>query len=249
MVNDAWVSYLDHHQKRWSERHYKDHLNLSQKGGEPMKRGKKLTVQGVIYPLLQMRMVDINADSLKEWLIKEAGIRPNNARQGFELFRAFWRWCGEHRDYKEIVDVAVVDNKELRKELPARKNKQFDVLERGQIKVWFESVRELSNPVISAYLQALILTGARREEMAELKWENVDFKWSAPWIKDKVHEEDRKVPLTPQNFFSICHTEWQLPGSASILQTGFQQDVCFCINPIPNQARQPKIQILLPIFL
>jgi integrase len=40
---------------------------------------------------------------------------------------------------------------------------------------WFKAVRELSNPVLSAYQQGLLLTGARREELATLTWENVDF--------------------------------------------------------------------------
>ena len=62
---------------------------------------------------------------------------------------------------------------------------------------WFAAVRGLSNPVISAYLQALLLTGARREEMAALRWQDVDFQWSSVWVKDKVAEEGRKLPLTP----------------------------------------------------
>jgi len=51
--------------------------------------------------------------------------------------------------------------------------------------------------VISSYLQALLLTGARREEMAELRWQDVDFRWASLWVKDKVAEEGRKIPLTP----------------------------------------------------
>ena len=41
------------------------------------------------------------------------------------------------------------------------------------------------------------LTGARREEMAALRWQDVDFRWSSLWVKDKVAEEGRKLPLTP----------------------------------------------------
>lgn len=196
-VSEAWTTYLNHHQRRWGERHYKDHLNLSQKGGEPMKRGQRLTVQGVLYPLLQMRMVDVNADRLKDWQAKEAETRANNARQGYELFRAFWRWCADRQEYKNIIDASAVENKDLRAEVPSRKSKKFDVLERSQIKAWFEGVTDLDNQVIRVYLQALLLTGARRNEMADLKWSDVDFKWSALWLKDKVHDEGRKVPLTP----------------------------------------------------
>jgi len=54
-----------------------------------------------------------------------------SARQGFELFRAFWRWC------------------------------------------------------------------AGREEVAAVRWENVDFRAASLWVKDKVAKEGRKIPLTP----------------------------------------------------
>ncbi len=62
---------------------------------------------------------------------------------------------------------------------------------------WFAAVLNLNNPVNSAYLQALILTGTRREEMAGLRWQDVDFQYGSMWIKDKVNEEGRKIPLMP----------------------------------------------------
>lgn len=40
------------------------------------------------------------------------------------------------------------------------------------------------------------MTGARKEELAGLSWENVDFKWNSLTIKDKV-EGQRIIPLTP----------------------------------------------------
>jgi integrase len=55
----------------------------------------------------------------------------------------------------------------------------------------------MPNRVVSAYLQALLLTGARREEMAALRWSEVDFTWGSLWLKDKVRPEGRKVPLNP----------------------------------------------------
>ncbi len=197
LVADAWTAYLAHHKKRWGARHMADHLNLSQAGGEPRKRGNKLTVAGVLRPLLNMRMADINATVLIAWQAKEAETRANNARQGFEMFRAFWRWCASRPEYVAIVDTGAVENKDLRAEVPSRKSKKFDVLERAQLPAWFAAVRGLSNPVISAYLQGLILTGARREELAGLRWSDVDFKWGSIWVKDKVAEEGRKIPLTP----------------------------------------------------
>lgn len=36
----------------------------------------------------------------------------------------------------------------------------------------------------AVYLRALLLTGARREEMAALRWENVDFRWRKLMLAD-----------------------------------------------------------------
>lgn len=197
LVSEAWDAYIAHHRARWGARHLADHKNLTQTGGQTKKRGKGKTVQGVLRPLLDMRLGDITADTLMAWQRQEAATRANSARQGFELFRTFWRWCASHRDYRAAIDAAAVESKDLRQEVADRKTKRFDVLEKGQLPAWFAAVRGLNNATASAYLQALLLTGARREEMAALRWKDIDFQWGSLWIKDKVLAEGRKVPLTP----------------------------------------------------
>ena len=57
-------------------------------------------------------------------------------------------------------------------------------------------VEELGNPTASAYLRALLLTGARREEMAALKWTDVNVRWRKLTLADKV-ETTRVIPLSP----------------------------------------------------
>jgi integrase len=208
LVIDAWEMYLAHQKdkmerthiergKRWGTRHLKDHENLSQAGATEKKRGNGLTKPGVLFPLLQVRMSDITATALKEWQKKEAETRPNNARQGFEMFRAFWRWCSSRPEYNAVIDPQAVESKELRDEVPSRKSKKFDVLQRVHLHAWFSAVQSLGNPVISSYLQGLLLLGCRREELACLRWADVDFQWNSIWIKDKIREEGRKIPLSP----------------------------------------------------
>ena len=113
------------------------------------------------------------------------------------MFRTFWRWASSRPKYASMINASAIDDRDVREEVPIRKSKKFDVLERSHLEPWFKAVRGLSNNVVSTYLQALVLTGARREEMAELRWEDVDFQWNSLWIKDKVAEEGRKIPLTP----------------------------------------------------
>lgn len=35
------------------------------------------------------------------------------------MFRAFWRWCATRDEYKAIVDTAVVEDTDVRAEVPA----------------------------------------------------------------------------------------------------------------------------------
>lgn len=235
IVGEAWSAYIEYQKdkmtrshiergRKWGERHLQDHLNASQKGGEPKLRGKGLTKAGALYPLLLMKMGEISADVLVAWQKAEAKDRANKARQSFEMFRTFWRWCAQKSEYKSIMDLEAINARELRDEVPSRKSKKsMDSLERGHLALWFSSVinleaRELSpeavrarvgglrdqnNQIAKTYLQALLLTGARREEMAPLRWEDISFERNSLWIKDKVEGdrkeagEGRKIPLTP----------------------------------------------------
>jgi integrase len=200
LVGEVWTAYLEHLAAKWGARHLRDHRNYSKPGGVAKKRGKGLTIPGVLYPLMHQRMVDITATILTNWVKAESASRANKARQGFELFKAFWGWAGSHETYKAVVNPGVIEDKDLIREIPKRKTHKSDVLQTTQLQAWFSSVRVLRNSVISAYLQSLLLTGARRTEIAELRWEHVDFTWRTLWVKDKVSKEGRNIPLTPYVF-------------------------------------------------
>ncbi|MFP3581827.1 hypothetical protein SB659_19900, partial [Arthrobacter sp. SIMBA_036] len=44
----------------------------------------------------------------------------------------------------------------------------------------------------------MLITGARREEWAALRWEDVDFRWRSLRLDDKVEGTGgRVIPLTP----------------------------------------------------
>jgi len=91
----------------------------------------------------------------------------------------------------------VCSNKRIRERLTKPQTK-IDCLQREQLEAWFSSVRQIDNPVISAYLQGLLITGARREELAALRWDDVDFRWRSLVLDDKVEGSGgRTIPLTP----------------------------------------------------
>ena len=142
-------------------------------------------------------------------------------------------------------DLGAVENKELRDEVPSRKSKKFDVLQRGHLKAWFKAATSLNSPVARVYLQALLLTGARREEMANLRWSDVDFQWSAIWVKDKVNAEGRKIPLTPylRSLFDQLPRRNQWVFSSPIAKDGRYKDPSVSHQRVLKLAEIPPVTI------
>lgn len=196
---EIWSVYLEARAGKWSARSLLDHQRLSDPGGKPKTRGRKKgegdkTIPGPLYDLLQLPLAKIDRAAVTDWLRKEQH-RPTVARNAFVRLRAFLNWCADHAEYKGQVKPDACNTRVMRAELPKAQAKD-DCLQREQLALWFDAVRSIANPVISAYLQTALLTGARREEVAGLRWSDVDFQWNSLTIHDKV-EGERTIPLTP----------------------------------------------------
>jgi len=60
---------------------------------------------------------------------------------------------------------------------------------------WFKSVEGLNNKIAGDYILFLLFTGARREEAAKLKWEDLNFKAMAFQLIDTKNREVVTLPL------------------------------------------------------
>ncbi|CAG9163838.1 tyrosine-type recombinase/integrase [Cupriavidus pinatubonensis] len=194
-VADAWSVYLAARRSKWSERHYLDHVRLAEAGGREAKRGKKHIIAGPLAALMLMRLSELTREYVDGWLEGEAEKRPARARLAFSLLKAFVTWCDSRPEYKGLASMDICANKQLREHLPKPQVKD-DCLQREQLSAWFAAVRNIPNPVIATYLQGLLITGARREELAGLRWDDLDFQWGSLTIRDKV-EGERTIPLPP----------------------------------------------------
>jgi integrase len=197
---EAWGAYLEARRSKWGERSYADHVAVSREGGQPITRGRKTggsdkRLPGALRPLLSKPLVQLDAPAVQSWLKDEAARRPTHAALAFRLLRGFINWCASRPEYAAQTNAGACSSRLARDELPKKAAKD-DCLQREQLSLWFEHVRALPNPVHAANLQSLLLTGARREELAGLKWEDVDFQWRSLTIRDKV-EGERTIPLTP----------------------------------------------------
>ncbi|MCG5495253.1 tyrosine-type recombinase/integrase [Ectothiorhodospira variabilis] len=194
-LGDAWDAYVEARQADWSESTRYDHDRAMTAPGQARKRSPEKTKAGALYPLRGERLADLTPERLATWMEREKAHRPTVAARGFRLLRTFLNWVAEQPSFRGLVDPGHLLTKTVRRSVPKPRAKS-DCLQREQLRPWFEAVQQISNPSHRVYLQCLLLTGARRQELMSLRWEDVDFQWQALTIRDKV-EGERIVPLPP----------------------------------------------------
>lgn len=200
-LSEIWNAYLNANRTSWSERHFIDHQKAMQEPGLPCGRGLKLkTKAGALWPLRDVQISELNSARIAQWLEQEKQQRPGVAALTYRLLFACLNWTQEHPTYSGLVDVASLKTRAVKKAIP-KMNARDGVLEKEQLKNWFAEMRKIRNPVISAFVQMLLITGTRRGELEHLKWEDVDFQWHSLTIRDKATTKGqeigtRVIPLT-----------------------------------------------------
>lgn len=202
---EAWEAYLESRRPRWGARHLAAHEDMSKEGGEKRTRGRRkgekdTTLPGALRPLLVLPLSQIDATRVRAWLEDETAKRATSAALAFRLLRAFLNWCSDRPEYSDQVHADACAPRLAKETLP-KASARDDCLQKEQIRPWFAEVRKLS-PILSAYLQVVLLTGPRRNEMTALRWDDVDFRWNAMTVRDKDESKGgldgtRTIPLTP----------------------------------------------------
>ena len=194
-ARDAWSAYVTERIPHWGERHRLDHDLNAEPGGGMGKRGKKLT-PGPLAPLLALPLRELDAATIEAWAAKEAKTRPTVARLAWRLLKAFLGWCAEQPAYAGVLPAVNPAKSKRAREHLGRPGVKSDVLQREQLPAWFAAVRAIHNPVVAAYCQVGLLTGARPGEVLEMRWADLNTQWKGLTIRDKV-EGERVIPLTP----------------------------------------------------
>lgn len=198
-AQEAWNAYLIERTPDWGTAHINDHERLSRKGGQQATRGTRgrgVTNSGPLYPLLNLPLKDLTAPTIEAWAATEGKSRPTVARLAYRLLRAFLSWCAEHPQYSCIVPAKNPARTRRTRAALGKANARQDSLLKEQLPAWFAGVRGLSSPTVSAYLQTLLITGARPGEIIAMRWSDIDTQWRILTLKDKM-EKHRTIPLTP----------------------------------------------------
>ncbi len=217
-VGEVWQTYIEARRARWGALHLADHIRLSAAGGVPRKRGEGLTVPGPLHSLMAVRLCNLSASKVTAWAEHEALTRPTPARLSWRLLRAFLTWCTEQDAYAPLLTGNNAAKTKKTREALGKAGTKKDALQREQLPAWFAAVRQIGNPAIAAYLQAMLLTGARPGELLALGWEDVNMAWRGLTIHDKVAGE-RVIPLTRYVHHLIAalpkRGEWVFAGAGN----------------------------------
>ena len=96
---------------------------------------------------------------------------------------------------------------------------------RARLPGWWKRIKQLTNRIASVYLRALVLTDARKGELAAPTWAHVDFHWHELTLPCKA-DHKRAVSLT--HYLAQLLATLPLVNSfifASIIKTGRISDL------------------------
>jgi integrase len=120
---------------------------------------------------------------------------PSTKRFVYFYLRSFFKWCKGR-----YIKVFPIDPDFIS---PAKGGKRDRVLDSAELKaIWIEVTSTYST--YNAIIQLLILTGQRRDEIAEAEWNEFDFAkkiWTLP--AERTKEGKKSSPLAPQ---PACHS-------------------------------------------
>lgn len=213
-VAEVWQAYIKARETQWGEHHKRDHERLA-RSPSTSKAGKP-TNAGPLHFFMGKRLAELTPEMIEEWAENEGQTRPTAARLSYRLLRAFLTWCARQAAYKALLTDNPATNSEAREKLGTPKAKK-DVLLREQLPAFFEAAQNLTNPAISAYIQTMLLTGARPSELLALKWDDMNGKARSLTIRDKDESKGgqdgtRTIPLTPYVHHLLAglprRTEW-----------------------------------------
>ncbi len=185
-----------------------------------------------LFPLLALALSQVNEDTLKSWYDREALTGKHQAARALMMFRGFMRWCSARPEYRAVIDRDAGRAAAIVESLP-QVTKRTDCLEAAQLPGWFAGADKLGNRTIATYLKALLITGSRREEMAGLRWADVDFRWNRLTLADKV-DATRVIPLTPY----LAHQLVTLPRV--MLKDGTPNPYVFASNAKGGRITEPR---------
>jgi integrase len=133
---------------------------------------------------------------------------PVAANNVLRLFRAVWNVVAEDNPAMSVCPTYVLSKKSKKKVAWATEDRRDRYVHEKELAAWWAAVEKLRNPksfpgdgdLMADYLEFALLTGMRRNEIANLKWSNINFTREELHLTAKQNLKGKRkwtIPLTP----------------------------------------------------
>lgn len=232
---EAWEVYLQENKFKWRTRSYEDHVHMA-RGGFDHITSKTYKPQP-IYELLELKLSELNKEIFLEWLERNNNFRKTSTSKSYRLVRAFLNWCEEDIRFSNIIPEDSYNSRRVKKDVQKTKAKK-DCLLKEQLSSWFEEVAKIENKKIAFMFIFALMTGARKNEILTLKWEDIDFKWKQINLKDKVNIDGRIIPMT--NYIEKNLKNLKKDQDSKYIFSSNKSEIGHIINPYKELERIRK---------
>ena len=141
----------------------------------------------------------IPLDKLTRAQVQEAHIAisktvPYQANRSIQLLRASINFALSHRGWR-VTNFVDGENPATRIELNKEKSRK-EWIKPEEIPQLITAIRQEVNPWMAGFFLMVLYTGARKSELLNLQWTDVDFKQRLIRFWDTKNHEDHEVPLS-----------------------------------------------------
>ncbi|MDO8742080.1 MAG: tyrosine-type recombinase/integrase [bacterium] len=269
-VGEVWEAYIARgvgkKGRPWAPTYLRSLKSAMHAGGEMFPRcGERRTVQGPLFVARDIPIGEFDDDALADILGDELdrigeryrfepGVNPPGyavVNKAAESLSGMFRWASREREYKGLITGNPARSPTVQDNLPSKTGvRRLDFVELVQLEKFFEGLSKLPNRTMAGYLTGLLITGARRQELAALKWSDIDFDLKKLTIADKsttTLHRTREIPLAPwlesviRSMPKIDNNDYVFAAPRSKL--GYVQDARKSLAPVLEHA---KIKHLTP---
>ncbi len=142
----------------------------------------------------EIPIIDLGSSEIAQWLQNIKNINQLSERTLAQIkcqLNFFFKWLV----HEEIISINPLTKIKFKRNIPPKRPRC--VLNADEIQEILVAAQSFESIQLYSYLFAVIQTGARRSEVANLTWEDVDLEKGFLMFRDTKNGSDRKLKMSP----------------------------------------------------
>lgn len=140
-----------------------------------------------------VRLENLTRREVREMHARATQTVPTEANRSLQLLRAAINWALSEGGWR-AADLHEGENPATRVQLNHEKHRR-EWIRRDEMPALLAAIDAEDNPWVRAFFRMLLYTGARKSELLNLHWADVDLKRGSLTFRNTKNREDHEVPL------------------------------------------------------